>query len=119
MGQIIFYKTNDLDKIQSFYQEKLGFNLWLDQGSCKILKGKNLLIGFCEGDVKEEETIITFFYKTKEEVDLIYNKYFNNYKSPIENKKYNIYQFFAKDPEGRTLEFQHFLHPIDWVWDKV
>lgn len=31
---------------------------------------------------------------------------------PRENKDYKIYQFFAKDPEGRTLEFQYFMHPV-------
>jgi len=33
--------------------------------------------------------------------------------SPEVNEQYDIYQFFADDPEGRTLEFQTFLHPID------
>ncbi|NIQ07613.1 MAG: hypothetical protein GWO20_18420 [Candidatus Korarchaeota archaeon] len=31
---------------------------------------------------------------------------------PKVNEKYQIYHFFAEDPEGRTIEFQHFLHEI-------
>jgi histidyl-tRNA synthetase len=34
--------------------------------------------------------------------------------SPRENSKYRIYHFYARDPEGRSIEFQSFLHPIDW-----
>ena len=32
---------------------------------------------------------------------------------PKKNEKYEIYQFFAQDPEGRVIEFQAFLHPIE------
>lgn len=31
---------------------------------------------------------------------------------PRENTKYRIYHFFGVDPEGRTVEFRHFLHPV-------
>ena len=116
MGQIIFYKTRDLPLISSFYQNELDFKLWIDQKTCQILKGKNLLIGFCQSDVVEKETMITFFFKTKKEVDDIFSKKFPSNNPPRENKQYKIYQFFAEDPEGRTLEFQNFLHPIDWIW---
>ena len=34
---------------------------------------------------------------------------------PAVNERYQIYNFFTKDPEGRTLEFQAFLHPIEPV----
>jgi hypothetical protein len=117
MGQIIFYKTKDLKLISSFYQNELGFKLWFDQKTCQILKGNNLLLGFCQNSLIEKETMITFFFKTKEEVDDIHRNKFPTMDPPKENKKYNIYQFFSKDPEGRILEFQHFLHPIDWVWN--
>ena len=116
MGQIIFYKTKNLPLISSFYQEQLNFKMWVDQETCHILKGNNLLLGFCQSDIIEKETMITFFYKTKKEVDDIYQNLFPTCPPPKENERYNIYQFFAEDPEGRTLEFQHFLHPIDWVW---
>ena len=58
--------------------------------------------------------MLTFFYDTKEEVDEVYSVARESaIDAPRENEKYNIYQFFAKDPEGRTLEFQAFLSPVE------
>jgi hypothetical protein len=37
--------------------------------------------------------------------------------APRENPQYRIYNFFARDPEGRLIEFQTFLHelpPLKW-----
>jgi len=31
---------------------------------------------------------------------------------PKENPKYRIYHFYGRDPEGRSIEFQQFLHPV-------
>ena len=76
MGQIIFYKTKNLPLISSFYQEQLNFKMWVDQETCHILKWNNLLLGICQSDIIEKETMITFFYKTKKEVDDIYKNQF-------------------------------------------
>jgi hypothetical protein len=35
------------------------------------------------------------------------------YDPPKINEKYEIYHFFASDPENRVIEFQSFLHPVD------
>ena len=43
---IIFYKTQKLKEIQSFYQGKMGMNLWLDQGSCLIFEKGNQRIAY-------------------------------------------------------------------------
>jgi hypothetical protein len=34
---------------------------------------------------------------------------------PRINDRYRIYQFFGRDPEGCTLEWQAFLHPVPIV----
>ncbi|MDW7679864.1 MAG: hypothetical protein SCK70_04830 [bacterium] len=39
--------------------------------------------------------------------------------APRINPQYQIYHFFAQDPEGRILEFQHFFQKIDWEFDQV
>ena len=57
--------------------------------------------------------MLTFFYETGHDIDLMYD----NFKAvaetpPIYNSKYNIYHFFASDPEGRKLEFQYFEEPV-------
>ena len=112
---IIFFSTSKLEELKKFYVEKIGCRLWLDQGSCAILKYGNLLVGFCEGKNPDTGGLITFFYEKKEDVDRMYEKFKNTAVAPPrENPKYRIYHFFIKDPEGRTLEFQMFMHPIDW-----
>lgn len=61
----------------------------------------------------ESEGVITFFVEDKEEVDTIYNGLQDIATTlPAENHTYKIYQFYAVDPEGRTLEFQSFLHEL-------
>jgi hypothetical protein len=62
----------------------------------------------------ELEGTITFFYPTEDDVDTMYKLLGQNATSePVMNERYQIYQFFAKDPEGRILEFQTFLHPVE------
>lgn len=114
MSGIVFNKTKDLEKITEFYQNKLEMNLWYDQGKCKIFEKGNLQLGFCQGDKIDKDGIITFYYDTKEEVDKIFeNKDLKILDKPKENKEFDIYQFFARDPEGRTLEFQSFLNEVN------
>ena len=114
MSGILFLETQKLDQIRKFYQAKIGMTLWLDQGDCVILKHGNLMVGFCKGEEKPFGGLITFFYETKAEVDDIYQMLDQNADGPPEvNEKFNIYHFYAQDPEGRRLEFQCFLHPLE------
>lgn len=110
---IIFFKTQMMDELKVFYTEEVGCDIWLEQGGCVILKAGNMLFGFCQRDKADMDALITFFYDTKEEVDLKYKKFKESaLDKPVENLKYKIYHFFAKDPEGRMIEFQHFLHYV-------
>lgn len=114
MSGILFLNTQDLDGIRKFYQAKIGMLLWLDQGGCFILKHGNLMLGFCSGEEIPFGGLITFFYETREEVDEIYRKLKPDADgSPKVNEKYKIYHFYAQDPEGRRLEFQSFMHPLE------
>ncbi|MHA2139061.1 MAG: VOC family protein [Candidatus Hodarchaeales archaeon] len=118
MAGIAFLKSQDLEEIKSFYSD-IGSEIWLDQGDCIIFKHDNFLFGFCQRDQVSRDGLLTFFYKNKHEVDDIYKKIRNWTKSePSKNEKYNIYNFFATDPEGRDLEFQTFLHEIDYKWER-
>ena len=102
-----------MDGIRNFYCEKIGAKLWLDQGGCTILSHGNLLLGFCEREEIDTQGVITFFYETREEVDQMYETLEDLAQGyPKKNERYRIYQFFAKDPEGRTVEIQCFLHPL-------
>ncbi|MGM0511052.1 MAG: VOC family protein, partial [Thermoplasmatota archaeon] len=74
MSGIHFKTTEDLSLVKSFYIDEIGMEMWVDQGGCIILKHGNLLQGFCQGDEKETEGVITFFYREKEKVDEMYEK---------------------------------------------
>ena len=111
MSGLIFLPTSDLRAIVTFYQSRLGMDLWLDQGDCAVMQHGNLLLGFCERSGGSFEGIITLFYETREEVDETYQTLQDLAEHPPkENETYRIYHFFARDPEGRQLEFQAFLH---------
>lgn len=113
MSGIVFFKTSDLSDLEEFYTSRVGAEKWLEQEDCIILRHGNILLGFCERDETDECGIITFFYDSKSEVDRMYEELEDiAIGEPEENDKYEIYQFFAQDPDGRTLEFQSFLHPV-------
>lgn len=113
MSGIVFKKTKNLEQISKFYLNVIGMELWQDQNECKIFEKGNLQLGFCEGNQIDNDGIITFYYNNKKEVDQVYNKGdLKIIEEPKINEKFNIYQFFAEDPEGRILEFQTFLHNI-------
>lgn len=114
MSGIIFLKTRNLAQIKDFYIKEIGMEIWQDQRDCAILKKGNLLLGFCQRDEQDTPGVITFFYPSKEEVDAMYSKFKERAsQQPTENAQYRIYNFYAKDPEDRTLEFQCFLHPLN------
>ncbi|MGC9778612.1 MAG: VOC family protein [Candidatus Heimdallarchaeota archaeon] len=115
---ITFLQTNDLKKTSDFYEQNLQCKLILDQGQCRIFEtSKNAYIGFCSHDFleKNQNTVcLTFVCNSKEEVDIWYEK-LKEKKVPIkacpaENQKFKIYNFFATDPNGISIEVQYFLH---------
>lgn len=125
MAGIIFLKTANKATIQDFYVKVVGMDMWLEQEDCVILQHENLLLGFCERGVIDRCGIITFFYKTRDEVDTMYKKLATQAQcAPQISEKYKIYHFFAEDPEKRTIEFQSFLHSLkegpaaDTSWGK-
>ena len=112
---IHFYRSDSLDKVRAFYQDILGFTCYKDQGSCLIFDALGLgKIGFCthRPRQKNESVCITLVYPSREEVDKVYawlKTKVSISHQPSENKKFNIYHFFAQDFEGNAVEFQTFL----------
>ncbi len=114
MAGIIFFKTKSLELIREFYIKRIGMELWLEQADCIILKHGNLLLGFCQREDADTQGIITFVYDNTDQVYNMYKKFRTEaLAEPVVNEKYNIYHFFAKDPEGRLVEFQYFLQPVN------
>ncbi len=114
MSGIIFLKTEKLDEIKNFYRTRLQCDLWLNQNTCVVLQHGNLLLGFCAAENAETSGCITFFFPTSADVDRMYIAMKDTADgSPRNNDQFQIYQFFARDPEARLLEFQCFQHPVN------
>lgn len=115
MAGIIFTDTVDLQATQKFYIETLGFTSWLEQENIAILRHENFLIGFQAKNNVNFQSLLTIFVPTKTAVDEYYHrlKALNlTISEPQENHTYHIYNFFAKDGDGRNIEVQKFLNPI-------
>jgi catechol 2,3-dioxygenase-like lactoylglutathione lyase family enzyme len=116
MAGIVFFRTRDLAALREFYVGRVGMTVWLEQADCTIFQHGNLLLGFCERDEPDTGGTITFYFETREEVDRQYERFRDCARDkPRVNEKYRIYNFFAADPDGRTIEFQAFLHPVPRV----
>lgn len=113
MAGIIFLRTAKFDEVRAFYTETIGMTVWLEQPDIAILRHGNLLIGFHQQSQADLDGLITFFYETAAEVVQMHARLRNVAAAePRENPKYQIYHFYATDPEGRKIEFQQFLHPV-------
>ncbi|HQL23490.1 MAG TPA: nitroreductase family protein, partial [candidate division Zixibacteria bacterium] len=113
MSGILFLRTGDLERTAAFYIARLDCRRWLDQPGCVILRHDNFLFGLCARERPQTDVLLTFFYDTPAEVDRLYARHRDTADGPPRlNETYRIYQFFARDPEGRGLEFQHFADPV-------
>ncbi len=113
LGGIVFLRTAQFETVKSFYLRRVGMAVWLEQPDISILRHGNLLVGFHRKPTSDLDALLTFFYDSREEVDAMYARLKDIATTrPKENPTYRIYNFFGVDPEGRKVEFQHFLHPI-------
>jgi predicted lactoylglutathione lyase len=110
VGGIIFFQTTQLHVLTDFYLDKVGCTLWLEQAECRVFQYGNMLLGFCQREELDNLGMISFNVDSKETVDQYY-KIFNSIalSEPKDNSTYRLYHFYAKDPDGRNIEFQYFL----------
>lgn len=107
----MFVRTNDLKPLREFYIDHLGMESWLEQPGIAILSHENLLVGFHETQDVDRDSLITFWYRSRAEVDAMHAQFRDCALSePAVNSTFGIYNFFATDPDGRKIEFQAFLH---------
>ena len=117
-GGIVFLRSAQFDAVKSFYVNRIGMTVWLEQPDITILRHGNLLVGFHRHPTADLAEVLTFFYDSRADVDAMYAKLRDiTTTEPKENPKYRIYNFFGVDPEGRKVEFQHFLHPVPRISD--
>lgn len=108
MDGIIFFATEQHDQIIEYYTD-LGATVWREQPDCTILEIGTCKVGFCARETADTDGILTFVYPDRDGVDRMYERLAETAdKPPRYNETYSIYQFFATDPEGRTVEFQTF-----------
>ncbi|HUT81750.1 MAG TPA: VOC family protein [Candidatus Bathyarchaeia archaeon] len=117
---ITFLQTDNLEKTTEFYTEILNCKLVVDQGLCRIFKTtQGSYLGFCLHeflDKGKNSVCLTFVCETKKEVnewfDFLQKNNVEVKNPPKENTKFQIYNFFATDPNGITIEIQCFLNPF-------
>lgn len=120
--QITFFYTHDLEAVAHFYEQVLGLPLKVDQGACRIYQvTQDAYLGFCQrdrplppgADADERPFIVTL---VTQDVDGWYEhlrqKGIEFEKPPAVNAKFHIYHCFLRDPDGRLIEIQRFLHPF-------
>ncbi|QAU13074.1 VOC family protein [Halorubrum sp. BOL3-1] len=110
MTGIVFHATERRDAVVEFYRDRLTATVRLEQPDCTILEFDGFLFGFCEREETDDCGVLTFVYPDRERVDSARDRLGDSVvKEPRENETYDIYQCFARDPEGRTVECQAFL----------
>jgi hypothetical protein len=108
-GGIVFFRTEAQDEVIEFYTERLGASVAVEQPDCTIVERAGFALGFCDREGAETEGTITFVVPDRAAVDDAYGALEDRARGPPEySGTYEIYQFFASDPEGRTVEVQCF-----------
>ncbi len=114
--QITFLYTSDLGTSARFYEDILGLELSLDQGTCRIYNTvQNAYLGICERINAKVDTAAVIFTLVTPDVDGWYEwlkeKGVVFEKPPELNSQYQIYHCFLRDPNGYLIEIQRFEDP--------
>ena len=116
---VSFYYTPDLHRSATFWEDKVGLELVLDQGSCRIYRvSRDGFIGFCEKqDATAGDVIITLVTQDVDgRAEALTARGITFEKAPSFNPKFNIYHAFFRDPAGYLVELQRFNDP---AWPKA
>jgi catechol 2,3-dioxygenase-like lactoylglutathione lyase family enzyme len=116
-GQVMFLPTDSHQKVIDFYEGVLGLELVRDQTLCRIYKtGPTSYLGFCERGYSiptDFRVVITLLI---DDVDGVYERLKANNiateSKPELSERFNVYQFFIRDPHGYVVEIQRFLEPL-------
>ena len=107
-GGIVFFRTERLEGTVAFYRG-VGCDTWREQPDCTILDFRGFRFGFCDRAPAETEGILTLVVPDRAGVDRLADRFGRSLvEAPRYNDTYGIYQAFAEDPEGRTVEVQCF-----------
>ncbi|MEF3274104.1 MAG: VOC family protein [Chloroflexus sp.] len=115
---ITFVPVTNLQVSAACYGGALGLPLVLDQGGIHIYRvTRGGYLGLCQQNqpsIADDRLILTI---VTADVDVVYQRLIAagiaTDGPPRVNSRYQIYHFFARDPDGYRLEVQRFLHPFD------
>ena len=108
-GGIVFFRSEALAETVSFYRDRIGCSVWREQPDCTFLDSDGFRLGFCDRSPAENDGFLTFVVPDREAVDRAAEALGECLREqPRYNDTYAIYQCFATDPEGRTVEIQCF-----------
>ncbi len=115
-SQITFCYTDNLQRTAEWYERVLGLEMAVDQGSCRIYRvAGQSFIGFCEREavgINHDDLILTL---VTDDVDGWYDRLRSHRAivsgEPEYNEEFDVYHFFARDPNGYRIEIQRFLSP--------
>jgi hypothetical protein len=107
----VFFGSADYKETAAFYVEAVGADVWLEQSACTVCRYDNMLFGFCDAEETEIGGVLTFVTEDRAGVDEFYERFADRAEAePSVTEAFDIYNFFATDLDGRTMEFQTFLH---------
>lgn len=112
--QITFIYCDDLARTAAFYEDLLGFELVVDQGSCRIVRvaGNGGYLGYCARGAGESASRGIILTLVTDQVDEWYEYLLgcglSLQKPPESSPEFGIYHFFFHDPDGYQLEIQRF-----------
>jgi predicted enzyme related to lactoylglutathione lyase len=114
--QITFIYVSDLGRAATFYGEMLGLEMVLDQGGCLIYRvTPTSFLGVCNTrpeHVGVAGALVTF---VTGDVDGWHDRVVEAggtiVQPPRHSDEYQIYNFFAEDPDGNRFEVQRFDDP--------
>lgn len=123
--QVTWIYCQDLDATCAFYADILQLPLRLDQGLCRIYQtSPSSFLGVCVArpgrHMEPKGVVYTFVAPNRAGVDAWHHQLENaamdaagaKLEGPPEySERFNVYAFFALDPNGYRLEFQTFLDP--------
>lgn len=118
IGQLITWVyTDDLEVSSRFYRETLGLPLVTDQGAARIFRiSEAAFIGVCRAfEGRAVAPAGSMISLVSDDVDGWYERLsaagVKTRGRPQRLAAFNIYSFFAEDPNGYTIEVQQFLDP--------
>jgi len=108
---VTFVYSSDLDRSHRFYRGILGLEMVLDQGACRIYRvSSSGYVGVCNHREPEPAGVVVTI--VSEDVDgwhaTLTGAGISTDGPPRHNDRFDIYHFFATDPDGHHIEFQRF-----------